>query len=210
MSRRRKLVVFDMDSTLIDQEVIDLLAQHANVELEVSEITRQAMAGKIDFEESLRSRVKLLRGLPISAIDAVRNEITLTNGAVELIDYILANGHVPAVVSGGFTSVIKSILEDLGIKYFMANELATKDGYITGEISSAVVDRKAKAVFLKEYSDKEGINIEDSIAIGDGANDIDMVQSAGIGIAFCAKDPLKEVADEIIDIRDLREVIKFI
>lgn len=206
----RKLVLFDVDSTLINEEVIELLAKAAGVLPEVKQITDAAMSGQIDFEESLRKRVALLHGLPSSIIENVRREITLTNGAKELISEILSAGHVPAVVSGGFTSVIEPLLIDLKIDHYRANTLGIRNGELTGEVVGKVVDRNAKAIALQDFASLEGIEIQNTIAIGDGANDIDMVAAAGLGIAFCAKDALVKVADISITRRDLREVIQYL
>jgi phosphoserine phosphatase len=206
----RKLIVFDVDSTLINEEVIELFAKSAGVLPEVRRITDAAMSGRIDFEESLRKRVSLLKGLPSTIIDEVRQEITLTEGARDLIVKILTEGHVPAVVSGGFTSVLEPLMKELEIEHYRANALGIQNGKLTGEVEGTVVDRKAKAFALQEFANIEGIEIENTIAIGDGANDIDMVELAGLGIAFCAKDALIRVADVSITKRDLRQVILYL
>lgn len=206
----RKLIVFDVDSTLINEEVIELFARSAGVLQDVKEITIDAMSGRIDFEESLRQRVSLLKGLPSTIIDEVRQEITLTEGARDLIVKVLAEGHVPAVVSGGFTSVLEPLMRELEIEHYRANALGIQNGKLTGEVEGTIVDRKAKAFALQEFASIEGIEIENTIAIGDGANDIDMVELAGLGIAFCAKDALIRVADISITERDLRQVIQYL
>ena len=206
----RKLILFDVDSTLINEEVIEVFARYAGVLQEVKEITNAAMSGHIDYEQSLRRRVSLLKGLPSSIIDEVRQEISLTEGARDLIAKILAVGHVPAVVSGGFTSVIEPLMKELEIKHYRANVLGIVDGKLSGDVVGTVVDRKAKAFALQDFASIEDILIENTIAIGDGANDIDMIQLAGIGIAFCAKDALIEVADISITTRDLRQVIQYL
>ena len=210
VSDNRKLVVLDVDSTLINEEVIDLLAKRAGCEMQVSKITESAMAGKIDFEESLRKRVKLLTGLTSEVLNEVRDEITLTSGAKELIDHVKQNGCAIGLVSGGFVQVIKPLVEKLGIDHFRANNLEIIDGVITGKVTGKVIDRAAKALALKEYAKTESIPMHRTIAIGDGANDIDMIQEAGLGVAFCAKETLKEVADVSINKRDLREVIQYL
>ena len=206
----RKLIVFDVDSTLINEEVIELFARSAGVLQDVKEITIDAMSGRIDFEESLRQRVSLFKGLPSTIIDEVRQEITLTEGARDLIVKVLAEGHVPAVVSGGFTSVLEPLMRELEIEHYRANALGIQNGKLTGEVEGTIVDRKAKAFALQEFASIEGIEIENTIAIGDGANDIDMVELAGLGIAFCAKDALIRVADISITERDLRQVIQYL
>lgn len=206
----RKLVLFDVDSTLINEEVIDLLALKAGKGQQVAEITEAAMAGKLDFAQSLKARVALLKGLPETVIGEVKSEITLTNGALETIRELKALGHIPAVVSGGFTVVIEELLTRLGISEFRANNLGICDGRLTGEVEGLIIDRITKANTLVEFAARHQIPLEDTIAVGDGANDIEMIKRAGLGIAFCAKPALVEVADVSITTRDLREVLKFL
>lgn len=210
MKPARRLVLLDVDSTLIDQEVIDLLAKKAEKGKEVAAVTKRAMEGEIDFEDSLRERVALLKGLPTEALLKVQEEISFTRGAKELISELLKLDHVPALVSGGFIEVISPLAKDLQIKHFRANNLEASNGYLTGKLIGGIIDRAAKARALVDFAKIEGISLENTLAVGDGANDIDMVMAAGIGIAFCAKDSLRSVADEIIDKRDLREVLKII
>jgi phosphoserine phosphatase len=198
MRQAIKLVVMDMDSTLIEQEVIELLGARAGVLPQVSGITESAMRGEIDFEESLRARVALLEGLPESVLDEVRNEITLTPGARTLIKTLQKLGHHIAVVSGGFTAVIEPILLDLGIHHYRANSLEISSGKLTGKLAGPVIDRKAKATALREFAEHHGIGLEQTIAIGDGANDLDMIALAGLGIAFNAKPAVKEAADSAL------------
>jgi len=205
-----KVFLFDFDSTLINEEVIDCLAAKAGVTEEVSGITSSAMAGEIDFSESLIRRVSLLSGLSVTALDEVRASITLTKGAEELISDLQARGDLVAVVSGGFTEVISPKLDTLKISRYRANSLEIIDGKLSGKVQGKIIDRQAKAEFLREIASSSGIPISDTVAIGDGANDIDMIQTAGIGVAFCAKPALIEVADRVINTRDLREVLKVI
>jgi phosphoserine phosphatase len=201
-----RLFLFDVDSTLINQEVIDLLAAHAGVEPKVREITDRAMAGEIDFQESLKERVALLKGLPANILDQVRSEITLTSGARELIAELQSSNDVVAVVSGGFTRVIEPLMNELNIEHYLANELEIIEDQLTGKVVGQIVDRKAKADFLERLR----LNLDSSrtIATGDGANDIDMVSQADLGIAFCAKPALQAVAQVVIEKRDLREILK--
>ena len=194
----RKLVQLDVDSTLIQQEVIELLAAKAGVADQVIAITNQAMRGEIDFEQSLRARVALLKGLPVSAITEVQAQILLTPGARTLISTLHKLGHTVAVVSGGFIDVIAPLLKELGIKYFKANTLGIENGLLTGEVTGAVIDRAAKAAALREFAALESISMEQTIAIGDGANDLDMIAAAGLGIAFNAKPAVKAAADSSI------------
>ena len=205
-----KIFLLDVDSTLINEEVIDLLAAQAGVSKEVSQITSSAMAGELDFSESLVKRVSLLAGLSITAIEQVQRKITLTNGAADLITALQSRGDIVAVVSGGFTEIISPLLATLKISRFKANSLEIIEGQLTGKVNGDIVDRRAKAEFLKELVALSGIPLSDTVAIGDGANDIDMIQSAGIGVAFCAKPALVNVADRVINTRDLREVLKVI
>jgi len=194
----RKLVQLDVDSTLIQQEVIELLAAKAGVADRVIAITNQAMRGEIDFEQSLRARVALLKGLPVSAITEVQAQILLTPGARTLISTLHKLGHTVAVVSGGFIDVIAPLLKELDIKYFKANTLGIENGLLTGEVTGAVIDRAAKAAALREFAALESISMEQTIAIGDGANDLDMIVAAGLGIAFNAKPAVKAAADSSI------------
>lgn len=191
----RKLVQLDVDSTLIQQEVIELLAAKAGVADEVITITDKAMRGELDFEQSLRARVALLKGLPVSAISEVQQQILLTPGARTLISTLHTLGHTVAVVSGGFIDVIAPLLKELNIKHFKANTLGVENGVLTGEVTWPVIDRAAKAAALREFAALESISMEQTIAIGDGANDLDMIAAAGLGIAFNAKPAVKAAAD---------------
>lgn len=191
----KKLVVMDVDSTLIQQEVIELLGAKAGREGEIREITERAMKGELDFEASLRARVKLLAGLPESVLAEVRSEIALTPGARTLVSTLKKLGHSVAVVSGGFTAVIEPLLRELEITHYRANTLEVKDGLLTGEVLGEIIDRAAKATALRDFAAIEGVTLEQTIAIGDGANDLDMIAAAGLGIAFNAKPAVKAAAD---------------
>lgn len=191
----KKLVVMDVDSTLIQQEVIELLGAKAGREGEIREITERAMKGELDFEASLRARVKLLAGLPESVLADVRSEIALTPGARTLVSTLKKLGHSVAVVSGGFTAVIEPLLRELEITHYRANTLEVKDGLLTGEVLGEIIDRAAKASALRDFAAIEGVTLEQTIAIGDGANDLDMIAAAGLGIAFNAKPAVKAAAD---------------
>ncbi len=191
----KKLVVMDVDSTLIQQEVIELLAAKVGVAEEVVKITNAAMAGELDFEGSLRARVKLLAGAPASILDEVRGEIKLTPGARTLVRTLQKLGHEVAVVSGGFTTVIEPLLLELSITNYRANTLEIIDGKLTGEVIEPIIDRAAKAQALRDFAIATGVAIEQTIAIGDGANDLDMIAVAGLGIAFNAKPAVRAAAD---------------
>jgi len=190
----KKLVVMDVDSTLIQQEVIELLAAKAGVEDSVKAITEAAMRGELDFAESLKARVALLAGLPESVIAEVQSEIELTPGARTLVKTLHQLGHSVAVVSGGFTAVIEPLVKELGITYYRANTLEIIDGKLTGLVIEPIVDRAAKATALRDFAAIEGVQLEQTVAIGDGANDLDMISIAGLGIAFNAKPAVKAAA----------------
>ena len=198
-----QLVMLDVDSTLITQEVIDQLAIKASVGEEVAAITESAMRGELDFESSLRKRVGLLAGAPASIIDEVRAEITLTPGAKTLITTIHAAGGKVGVVSGGFTNVVDSLAAELGLDFVRANTLEIIDGKITGQLVGPIITRAGKAEALTEFATREGVAMESTIAIGDGANDLDMLELAGLGIAFNAKPAVQEASDISINFPDL-------
>jgi phosphoserine phosphatase len=195
----RKLLIMDVDSTLIQQEVIELLAAYAGKREEVAAVTEAAMRGELDFTQSLHARVAVLAGLPAAVVDSVRNEVKLSLGAAELVAAFKAAGHVVAVVSGGFNQILEPIAAELGLDYWQANELEIVDGELTGKVLGPVVDRAAKEKFLREWSAAEGIALEHTVAVGDGANDLDMLGAAGIGVAFNAKPAVRAVADAAVN-----------
>jgi phosphoserine phosphatase len=203
----KKLIIMDVDSTLISQEVIELLGAKAGVEEEIRGITERAMAGEIDFEASLRERVALLKGLPVSVIDEVRAEISLTPGAKTLVSTLQKLGHTVAVVSGGFINVIEPILQSLKIEHYRGNTLESKDGFLTGGLIGPIIDRAAKATALRDFAAIEKVDIEQTVAIGDGANDLDMIALAGLGIAFNAKPAVKAAADSAVSAPYLDSVL---
>ncbi|GAA4032453.1 hypothetical protein GCM10023063_14600 [Arthrobacter methylotrophus] len=195
----RKFLIMDVDSTLIQQEVIELLAAHAGKREEVTAVTEAAMRGELDFAQSLHARVAVLAGLPAAVVDAVRAEVRLSEGAAELVAAFKAAGHAVAVVSGGFNQILQPIAEKLGLDYWIANELEIVDGVLTGKVLGDVIDRAAKEKYLREWAAAEGIDLEHTIAVGDGANDLDMLGAAGIGVAFNAKPAVRAVADAAIN-----------
>ena len=203
----KRLVLLDMDSTLIQQEVIDLLAKHAGKLDQVSQITERAMAGDLDFSQALSARVSLLAGLDQSVIELVRKEITLTNGAKELIETLHKQGHKVGVVSGGFLDVIEPILKNLKIDFYRANKLEIMNGKLTGKTEGAIIDRVAKFSSLQEFAKIEGVELSQTVAIGDGANDLDMIEAAGLGIAFNAKPKVAAAAATTISTSDLSTVL---
>jgi len=193
--KEKRLIVFDMDSTIVDAEIIDELAKAAGVEKEVKEITRKAMEGKISFKEALIERVKLLKGLPVEVLEKIYNQIELTEGARELIQSLKRAGYKVALVSGGFTYFTEKLKKELGFDYAFGNELEIKDGKLTGRIKGRIIDAEEKGKIIEELAKKEGISKENIVAVGDGANDKIMIENAGLGIAFNAKEILKRVAD---------------
>ncbi|MBT2512882.1 phosphoserine phosphatase SerB [Arthrobacter sp. ISL-30] len=195
----RKLLIMDVDSTLIQQEVIELLAAYAGKREEVAAVTEAAMRGELDFAQSLHARVAVLAGLPSDVVNAVRAEVRLSHGAAELVAAFKEAGHIVAVVSGGFNQILGPIAEELGLDYWIANELEIVDGVLTGKVMGAVIDRAAKEKYLREWAAAEGIPLEHTIAVGDGANDLDMLGAAGIGVAFNAKPAVRAVADAAIN-----------
>ncbi len=198
-SAPRKFLIMDVDSTLIQQEVIELLAAYAGKREEVAAVTEAAMRGELDFAQSLHARVAVLAGLPAAVVESVRAEVKLSEGAADLVAAFKAAGHVVAVVSGGFNQILQPIAEELGLDYWIANELEIVDGALTGKVLGAVIDRAAKERYLRQWAAGEGIAMEHTIAVGDGANDLDMLGAAGIGVAFNAKPAVRAVADSAIN-----------
>ncbi len=196
--RAKRIVLLDMDSTLIQQEVIDLLAERCGVGAEVAAITQAAMRGELDFTESLTARVKLLAGANAEILDSVKTSITLTPGARTLIRTLHKLGHKVGVVSGGFLDVIEPLLKELEIDFYRANKLEITDGKLTGSVLGSIVDKNGKALALREFASAENVNLSQTIAIGDGANDLGMLELAGLGIAFNAKPAVRAAANSSI------------
>jgi phosphoserine phosphatase len=207
MRRGVRLIVMDVDSTLIQGEVIEMLAAHAGHEEEVARVTEEAMRGDIDFEESLRRRVRLLAGLDASVLDEVYDEIVVTPGARTMVRTLTRLGYRFAVVSGGFSQVTDRLAASLGIHFARANELEIVDGRLTGEIVGEVVDRAGKARALREFAEQVGVPIAATIAIGDGANDLDMLNAAGLGIAFNARPVVQQAADTTVNVPFLDPIV---
>jgi phosphoserine phosphatase len=206
----KRLVQFDVDSTFIQQEAIELLAAKAGVLDEVSRITESAMRGEIDFEQSLRARVALLKGLDQSVISEVQAEITMTDGARELVSTLHSKGHSVSLVSGGFIDIIEPMIKELSIPYFKANKLEIVDEVLTGGLVGPIIDRAAKGSALIEFASMSGVELIHTVAIGDGANDLDMMAAAGLSIAFNAKPIVVDAADLSITEPSLRSVIDLI
>ncbi len=209
-SHSHELVVMDMDSTLISQEAIDLLGHAAGCGDEMRKITAEAMAGDIQFEEALKQRVKMLTGLLVESLEKIRRQLTLTPGAYTFIKTIKSLGYHTGLVSGGFDFFVEPLAAELGIEHTFANRLEIKDDKLTGGLHPPIVDRAAKAQFLIDIADQHNIPLERTVAIGDGANDADMLSVAGLGIAFCAHSSLQEIADIAINISDLEPVLSIL
>jgi len=203
----RFLVVLDADSTLIRNEVIELIADEAGRGPEVAAATEAAMRGEVDFATSLRSRVEALAGVPVTAFARVLARIEPTPGVRELIDAVHARGGAVGVVSGGFHEILDTVAPGLGVDVWRANRLATSDGVLTGVVDGPIVDAAGKADALREWSAERGVDLAHTIAIGDGANDLAMMAAAGLGVAFNAKPAVRAQADVVIGPVDLREVI---
>ena len=204
------LVALDMDSTFIQQEVIDLLAAQAGVEAEVAAVTERAMQGEIDFSESLALRVSKLAGVTAEDIAAVQNKLTLSPGAEELVERLHDRGHLVAIFSGGFLNVIEPLLASLKIDFFRANTLEVLEGVLTGRTIGPIIDAQAKAEHLQKFAESQGIAHENTIAVGDGANDVLMMQRAGIGVAFNGKPKAISAADYSFTNESLVKILELI
>ena len=205
--RAQRLVVMDVDSTVIQDEVIELFAAHAGCEEQVAEVTAAAMRGELDFEESLHARVALLAGMDASVVDKVRAEVRLTPGARTLVRTLKRLGYQVGVVSGGFTQVTDDLKERLGLDFAAANTLEVKDGRLTGKVTGPIVDRAGKARLLRSFAQQAGVPLSQTVAVGDGANDLDMLNAAGLGVAFNAKPLVREAADTAVNVPFLDAVL---
>lgn len=210
LRRNKRLVVFDMDSTLISVEVIDELARMHGVLEEVSRITSEAMHGALPFEESLTRRVAMLKGLSFARVEALVQRLPLTEGAEELLRILRRLGYKTAVISGGFSCATSSLQQRLGLDHAFANTLEVKDGVLTGAVLPPVVGPARKAALLREIATGEGIPLAQTVAVGDGANDLAMLQAAGLGIAFHAKPALRSAADACINTGGLDRILYFL
>ena len=206
-SPARFLVVLDADSTLIRNEVIELIADEAGRGAEVAEATEAAMRGEVDFASSLRSRVLALQGVPTARFERVLARIEPTPGVREMIEEVHARGGLVGVVSGGFHEILDTIAPALGVDFWRANRLEVADEILTGRVEGDIVDAEAKAATLRSWASEHGVPVSCTIAIGDGANDLRMMAAAGLGLAFNAKPAVRAQADLVIERVDLREVI---
>ncbi len=210
MSQVKGLCVMDVDGTLILEEVIDLLGREVGCEEEIAQLTSQAMQGELNFETSLRERVALLKGLPDSVFDTVFNSIHLTSNAQKFVSILQKNGILVGLVSGGFTPIVERLAKSLGITYFSANQLEVKDGFLTGELVGAIISPEIKQATLETWRKELKLPKERTVAIGDGANDLLMLKSSGLGIAFCAKEVLRKEIPHHVNNRDFFEVLPLI
>lgn len=204
------LLVMDVDSTLIDEEVIDELGVVAGCGEEIAGVTARAMRGELEFCDALRARVALLEGLPISVFDTVHDKLHFTKGALELIDTLHEHGWKIGVVSGGFHEVVDMLAAESHIDYWIANRLEVEDGHLTGKVLGEIVYKTVKLHALQAWADRLGIPMSQTVAVGDGANDIPMIQAAGLGLAFCAKPKTQLAADKAINDRDLTHVLDYL
>ncbi|MDY3678189.1 MAG: phosphoserine phosphatase SerB [Actinomyces urogenitalis] len=204
------LLVMDVDSTLIEQEVIELIAERAGTREQVAAVTARAMRGELDFAASLRERVATLRGVPETVFAEVLAEVRPTRGATGLINDLHARGCRVGVVSGGFEEVVVPLAERLGIDHVAANRLEVRDGHLTGRVLGRIVDRQEKVRCLRQWARQDGVELSRTVAVGDGANDLGMIATAGLGVAFCAKPVVVEQAPAAVHVRDLRAVLELL
>ena len=205
--RAKRLVVMDVDSTLVQGEVIEMLAAQAGCADQVAAITEAAMRGELDFEQSLRERVALLAGLPATALSTVRASLVLTPGARTLVRTLKRLGYLVAIVSGGFTQITDGLVDELGFDFAAANTLDVVDGVLTGRLIGPIVDRPGKAAALRRFAASAGVPLNQTVAIGDGANDLDMLGLAGLGVAFNAKPLVREAADTAVNVPYLDAIL---
>ena len=204
------LCVLDVDGTLIEEEVIDLLGKEAECEEEVALLTAQAMRGELDFEASLKSRVSLLKGLSINVFDKIYHDLHLSKKAAKFIEVLQENQIEVGLVSGGFTTIVERLAKDLGISLFTANQLEIRDDHLTGNLIGPIISREVKEATLVRWAEELEVPFDRTIAIGDGANDLKMLKRAGLGVAFCAKDIVNKEINIQVDERDFGKVLEMI
>lgn len=210
MNKVKGLCVLDVDGTLIEEEVIDLLGKEAGCEKEVAQITAQAMRGELDFESSLKKRVALLKGISTDVFDKIYSELHLSKNASQFIKILQENQIEVGLVSGGFTIIVEKLAKEFGIPLFVANQLEISDGHLTGNLIGPVISREVKEETLVSWANRLEVPLECTIAVGDGANDLKMLKRAGIGIGFCAKDIVKKEINLQVDERDFGKVLEMI
>jgi phosphoserine phosphatase len=206
----KRLVVLDVDSTMIEQEVIELLAAKVGLREQVKEITDKAMSGEIDFRKALLMRVALLEGLSDAVLEEIQAEITVTDGVKELIDSVHLLGGLVGAISGGFLQILQPLALRLGLDFYLANELEISRGFLTGKISGEIVDSSAKAKNMLKWAIEHDVDVSDTVAVGDGANDIPMLQAAGFAVAFRPKQILRQYADVVIEGNSLKPLVELL
>jgi phosphoserine phosphatase len=206
----KRLVVLDVDSTMIEQEVIELLAAKVGLREQVKEITDKAMSGEIDFRKALLMRVALLEGLSDAVLEEIQAEITVTDGVKELIDSVHLSGGLVGAISGGFLQILQPLALRLGLDFYLANELEISRGFLTGKISGEIVDASAKAKNMLKWAIEHDVDVSDTVAVGDGANDIPMLQAAGFAVAFRPKQILRQYADVVIEGNSLKPLVELL
>lgn len=205
-----QLALFDVDSTLIQQEVIDLLGEYSGQGQQIAEITDQAMRGELDFDQALAKRVCLLAGLPVSIFQDVLQQITYSPGALELIHSLKSAGCKVGVVSGGFHNVLDPLFTDLDLDFLRANKLEVVEDFLTGKTIGPIINRTAKAAALKEFAGQHEVELQNTVAVGDGANDLEMIQIAGLGVSYKGKPILNAAADVVITEPNLMQVLDYL
>jgi phosphoserine phosphatase len=206
----KRLVVLDVDSTMIEQEVIELLAAKVGLGEQVKELTDKAMSGEIDFKQALLMRVALLKGLSDAVFEETQSEITVTEGVKELVDFVHRSGGLVGAISGGFSQILEPLALRLGLDFYLANELEISQGVLTGKILGEIVDASAKKRNLLKWAIEHGVDVSDTVAVGDGANDIPMLQAAGFAVAFRPKQILRQYADVVIEGNSLKPLIELL
>lgn len=208
--KEKKLIVLDMDGTVVDTEIINELAKMAGVEDEVRKVTELAMEGRIEFREALTRRVELLKGLPIEKVEELRERIPIVPGARELISTLKSLGFITVLITGSFDIIAEDVGEKLGFDYVFANKLVAEDGKLTGEVEGEVLGPESKLELLRRVAEKEGIMLEECAAVGDGANDLLIIKNAGLGVGFNPKKPVRKEADALVNVKDLKVLLAFL
>ena len=209
-SKAKKLIAFDMDGTILEAEAIDEIAKRAGVQERVAELTRRAMNGEVDFEHALRERVRLLKGLPIKVIEEVAEKLPISKGAEEVVKTLKSMGFITVLITGGFDVVAKKVAERLGFDYWFANRLGVEDGKLNGEVEVLVSGGGSKLELLKRVAEAHGIDLEECVAVGDGANDLLVLEKVGLGIGFKPKPVVEERVRAVVNISDMRTILALI